>query len=86
MYDIMRLTVALRYRRVDIVPEPDTKTVYVPYWLIYYKDRKNQMKFDVLDALSGQKEGGQIIKSIKIGLVAKHKNENLGLQVGGNQN
>jgi hypothetical protein len=86
MYDIMRLTGALRYRRVDIVPEPGTKTVYVPYWMIYYRDRKNQMKFDVLDALSGQKEGGQIIKSIKIGLVAKHKNEDIGLQVGGNQN
>jgi hypothetical protein len=39
------------------------------------------MKFDVLDGLSGQKEGGQIIKSIKIGLVEKQTNsKNLILQ------
>lgn len=31
-------------------------------------------KFDVFDALSGQKEDGQIIKSVKIGLLKKHEN------------
>ncbi len=74
MYDIMKLTGGLRYRRVDIIPEPETKTLYYPYWLIYYRDKKDRMRFDVLDSLSGQKEGGQIIKSVKIGLFEKHKN------------
>lgn len=71
MYDIMKLTGGLRYRRIDVIPLPETKTLYYPYWLIYYRDRKNKMQFDVLDGLSGQKEGGQIIKSVKIGLVEK---------------
>ncbi len=31
-------------------------------------------EFDVFDALNGQKEGGQIIKSVKIGLLKKHEN------------
>jgi hypothetical protein len=74
MYDIMKLTGGLRYRRVDVVPEPQTQTLHYPYWLLYYRDKKRNMKFDVLDALSGQKEGGQIIRSVKIGLVEKQKN------------
>jgi hypothetical protein len=74
MYDIMKLTGSLRYRSVDIIPEPETKTLFYPYWLIYYRDKKNKMRFDVLDGLSGQKEGGQIINSVKIGLVEKNKN------------
>jgi len=87
MYDIMKLTGSLRYRSVDIVPEPGTKTLYYPYWLIYYRDKKNKMRFDVLDGLSGQKEGGQIIKSVKIGLVEKHKNlENIYLEEGVSRN
>ena len=73
MYDIMKLTGSLRYRSIDIITEPETRTLYYPYWLIYYRDRKNKMQFDVLDGLSGQKEGGQIIKSVKIGLVEEHK-------------
>ena len=87
MYDIMKLTGGLRYRRVDIIPEPETKTLYYPYWLIYYKDKKDRMRFDVLDSLSGQKEGGQIIKSVKIGLFEKHKNpENIYLEEGVSRN
>ena len=87
MYDIMKLTGGLRYRRVDIIPEPETKTLYYPYWLIYYRDKKNRMRFDVLDSLSGQKEGGQIIKSVKIGLFEKHKNpENTYLEEGVSRN
>jgi len=74
MYDLMKLTGSLRYRSVDIIPEPETKKLYHPYWLIYFRDKKKQMRFDVLDALSGQKEGGQIIRSIKIGLLKKHEN------------
>jgi len=87
MYDIMKLTGGLRYRRVDIIPEPETKTLYYPYWLIYYRDKKNRMRFDVLDSLSGQREGGQIIKSVKIGLFEKHKNpENIYLEEGVSRN
>jgi hypothetical protein len=87
MYDIMKLTGSLRYRRVDVVPEPQTQTLYYPYWLLYYRNKKNQMRFDVLDALTGQKEGGQIIRSIKIGLVEKHKNpQNVNLEKGVSEN
>ncbi len=87
MYDIMKLTGSLRYRRVDVVPEPQTETLYYPYWLLYYRNKKNQMQFDVLDALTGQKEGGQIIRSIKVGLVEKHKNyQNVNLEKGASVN
>ena len=87
MYDIMKLTGGLRYRRVDVVPEPQTQTLYYPYWLIYYRDKKNNMKFDVLDALSGQKEGGQIIRSVKIGLVEKQKSsQNVNIEKGVSEN
>ena len=71
-YDIMRLIGNLRYRRIEIIPNPDTRLLYYPYWLIYYRNRHAQMKFVVLDGLSGQKEGGQIVDSIEIGLVKKH--------------
>ncbi|UCC22335.1 MAG: hypothetical protein JSW23_11225 [Planctomycetota bacterium] len=87
MYDIMKLTGGLRYRRVDVVPEPQTQTLYYPYWLIYYRDKKNNMRFDVLDALSGQKEGGQIIRSVKIGLVEKQKSsQNVNIEKGASEN
>ena len=87
MYDIMKLTGSLRYRRVDVVPEPQTETLYYPYWLLYYRNKKNQMQFDVLDALTGQKEGGQIIRSIKVGLVEKRKNyQNVNLEKGASVN
>jgi hypothetical protein len=86
-YDVMKLAGGLRYRRLDITPLPEAKTVYYPYWLVYYRDRKGKMQFDVLDGLSGQKEGGQIIKSVKIGLVEKHKiSQNLHLVKGGSEN
>lgn len=74
-YDIMRLTGGLRYRRIDIIPCPDTRVLYYPYWLIYYRNRHTQIKFVVLDGLSGQKEGGQIVRSIEIALVKKHKDD-----------
>lgn len=74
MYDLMKLAGALRYKKVDVVPGLQRKVLYYPHWLIYYRDRKNNMKFDVFDALNGQKEGGQIIRSIKIGLLKKHEN------------
>jgi len=87
MYDIMKLAGSLRYRSLDVIPLPGTKTLYYPYWLIYYRNRKGIMQFDVIDGLSEQKEGGQIIKSVKIGLVEKQKNsENLHLVKGASEN
>jgi len=87
MYDIMKLAGSLRYRSLDVIPLPGTKTLYYPYWLIYYRNRKGVMQFDVIDGLSGQKEGGQIIESVKIGLVEKQKNsENLHLVKGASEN
>ncbi len=87
MYDIMKLAGSLRYRSLDVIPLPGTKTLYYPYWLIYYRNRKGVMQFDVTDGLSGQKEGGQIIKSVKIGLVEKQKNSvNLHLVKGASEN
>jgi hypothetical protein len=87
MYDIMKLTGGLRYRRVDVVPEPQTQRLYYPYWLIYYRDKKSQLRFDVLDALTGQKEGGQIIRSVKIGLVEKQKSsQNVNIEKGASEN
>lgn len=87
MYDLMKLTGSFRYKSIDIIPEPERKILYYPHWLIYYRDKKNQMRFDVLDGLNGQKEGGQIIRSIKIGLVEKHKTtENSYLEKGVTEN
>jgi len=87
MYDIMKLAGSLRYRRLDVIPLPETKTLYYPYWLIYFRDRKGKMQFDVLDGVSGQKEGGQIIKSVKLGLIEKQKiSQNLHLAKGAGVN
>lgn len=72
MYDIMKITGSFRYRKIDIVPHLQTKILYYPHWLIYYRNKNNEILFDVIDGLTSQKEGGQIIKSIKTGLVKKH--------------
>ncbi len=72
-YDIMRLAGHLSYRKMSIFPEPKRKVLYYPYWLIYYRNRRGEMRYDVLDALSGQKEGGQIANSIKMGLLKNTK-------------
>lgn len=77
-YDVMRITGSLRYRRIDIIPQPETKVLYYPYWLIYYRNRRKKMTFEVIDGLSGQKEHGEIVSSIKMGLIRKEtENENL---------
>lgn len=78
MYDLMRISGNLRYRRMDIAPFPETKIVYYPYWIIYYRNKKEKMEFVVYDGMSGEKEKGQVIESIKLGLVKKQKNINLG--------
>lgn len=77
MYDLMRISGSLRYRRMDIAPLPETKIVYYPYWIIYYRNKKEKMEFVVFDGMSGEKEKGQVIESIKLGLFKKQKNINL---------
>lgn len=72
-YDIMRLVGHLSYRKMSIFPEPKRKVLYYPYWLIYYRNKRGEMRYDVLDALSGQKEDGQIGNSIKMGLLKSAK-------------
>jgi hypothetical protein len=77
MYDLMRITGNLRYRRLDITPCPETKIIYYPYWIIYYRNKKEKMEFAVYDGMSGEKEKGQVVESIKLGLFKKQKNKNL---------
>jgi len=72
MYDLMRISGNLRYRRMDITPCPETKILYYPYWIIYYKS-KMRMEFVVFDGMSGEKEKGEVVESIKLGLVKKKK-------------
>lgn len=71
-YELMRLAGNLRYRRFEISPFPETKVVYYPYWLVYYRNRQGQMQFNVIDGVSGQKESGDVVTSLKMGLVRKH--------------
>jgi hypothetical protein len=70
-YDLMRVAGGLRFRKMEIIADSKRKILYYPYWLVYYRDKKDRMRFEVFDGLSGQKERGQIVKSIKIGLVKK---------------
>jgi hypothetical protein len=77
MYDLMRISGNLRYRRLDITPCPETKIIYYPYWIIYYRNKKEKMEFVVYDGMSGEKEKGQVVESIKLGLFKKQKNINL---------
>ena len=75
MYDIMKFTGSIRHRKVDIEPRHRGKVIYHPYWLIYYLNRKNEMKFSVLDAMNGQIEGREINDAIQIGLFARATHE-----------
>jgi hypothetical protein len=70
-YDLMRIMGGLRFRNIKIVPLPDTKILYYPFWLVYYKDKKKKMRFDVFDGLTDQREKGQVVQSIKLGLIKK---------------
>lgn len=74
LYDLMRITGSLRYRKVEISPSEEKKVLHYPYWLIYFRTKKKEIKFDVWDGLSGQKESGDIKHSIEIGLVRIEKN------------
>jgi hypothetical protein len=70
-YDLMRLFGGLRFRRIEIAAAAGGKVLYYPFWLVYYRDRRGRMRFDAFDALSGQKEKGEIARSIKLGLLKK---------------
>jgi len=68
-YDVMRIAGGMRYRGIEIIPEPETKTLHYPYWIIYFKNRKGELTFSVLDGVTGEKESRQVLNSIKLGLV-----------------
>jgi hypothetical protein len=70
-YDLMRLAGSLRFRKMEVAPDCRTKVLYLPYWLIYSRKKSGEVRFDVIDAVNGQKESGQIADSIKIALVKK---------------
>jgi hypothetical protein len=67
----MRLVGGLRVRSMEIKPLPGARTVYYPYWLLYNKGRDGTMRFDPFDALSGQRERGDVAQTIKIALLKK---------------
>jgi len=71
-YDLMRLFGGLRFRKIVLSPRPGGKVLYYPFWLIYYRGRRERMRFDAFDALTGQREKGEIVRSIKLGLLKKH--------------
>jgi hypothetical protein len=70
-YDLMRLIGGLRFRTISLSAQPGGKVLYYPFWLIYYKDRRERMRFDAFDALTGQRERGETLRSIKLGLLQK---------------
>jgi len=84
-YDLMRLAGNLRYRMFEIIPSSETKVLYYPYWIVYYRSGQGEMKFGIIDGLSGQKESGEIVTSIKMSLARKHSN-NLGLNFSREEN
>lgn len=72
-YDLMRLFGGLRYRKVEITLYPKTKLVYYPYWLVYYRGRRGDMRIVVIDGVIGKKESEEIVQSIKLGLLKKEQ-------------
>jgi len=70
-YDLMRLAGGLRYRRLDITPLPGAITIHYPLWLVYYRRRGKELAFRVVDAVTGRREGGDLARSIAMGLVGK---------------
>lgn len=63
-YEVFRLFGALRHRKLEVRAEEPHLVVHHPYWIFYSIKRGGERTFDVLDALNGVKEGGQIIRSV----------------------
>lgn len=72
-YDLMRLAGGLRYKKFGIRVQPEMRTVHYPFWVIYYRNRRGEMKINALDALSGRRESREIVTSIQMSLVKKAK-------------
>jgi hypothetical protein len=70
-YDLMRLAGGFRYRNCEMVISPKMAVVHYPFWLIYYRNRRGEMRLGVIDGLNGRREGGEIAVSIKKGLMEK---------------
>jgi len=71
-YDLMRLVGGFRVRSMEIKPLPGARTIYYPFWLVYFRDKKGAMGFDPFDAVSGERERGDVARSIKIALLKKN--------------
>lgn len=61
----------LRCRKIEITLYPELKLVYYPYWPVYYRGRRGEMRFAVMDGVNGRKESEEIVHSIRLGLVKK---------------
>jgi hypothetical protein len=70
-YDLMRLAGGLRYRRLNITLLPGAVTIHYPLWLVYYRRRGGELAFRVIDAVTGRRESGQMVKSVAMSLVGK---------------
>ena len=70
-YDLMRLAGGLRYRRLDITLLAGAKAIHYPLWLVYYRRRGGELAFRVVDAVTGRREGGEVARSVALGLVGK---------------
>jgi hypothetical protein len=70
-YDLMRVIGGLRFRTIEIGCLPGAKILYYPLWLVYYRGKKGEMRFQAFDGLTGEKEKSEIVRSIKLGLLKK---------------
>lgn len=70
-FDLMRLAGGLRYRDWEVVIHPDRAVIHYPYWLIYCRNRRGEMRLSVIDGLNGRRESGEIATSLKKGLLEK---------------
>lgn len=70
-YDLLRILGGLRFRKVAIHPLPEAKTLYYPFWLVYYRGRDRRMRFQVFDGITGERERGAVIRSIEMALLKK---------------
>ncbi|MEW5901850.1 MAG: hypothetical protein AB1715_10345 [Acidobacteriota bacterium] len=85
-YDLMRLAGGLRYRKFEITVHPETRVIHHPFWLIYYRSRRGEMRLSVVDGVSGKKENDEITRAIKLGLVKKEASSALKKNEGANPN
>ena len=74
-YDLMRLAGGLRYRKWELVIHPGRTVIHYPFWLVYHRDRRRNVRLSVMDGLNGRREGGEVALSIEKGLLEKKYEE-----------